>query len=322
MLTAILDFLKKEKAQEYVSGEEISARLKISRQSLWKHIRELKEAGYGIAAVPHLGYRLVSSPDRLFPFEISSRLNTRVIGRRIFYFEEASSTMDLARKLAMEGSCEGTLVLAEAQSSGRGRLGREWFSPKYKGIYLSLILSPKASPGQASLLTLVSAVSICEALKEVADIKAHIKWPNDIISANKKLGGILTELDASSGGVRFVVIGIGLNVNNDKKTLPASATSVREQKNGLPVNRVELLQELLRRLEKNYLLLQKQNGPESIIDKWRSYNMTLGRRVKVVFKGKCLEGEAVDIDIGGGLLVRRDSGLVEKVMAGDVVHCR
>lgn len=318
MQEKILTFLKQ--GQDYISGEEISEHLKISRQALWKHIHQLREAGYDIVAVPHLGYRLVSRPDRLFTLEISYQLGTNFTGKRIYYFDSISSTMDIAEELGIKGAPEGTLILAEAQTKGKGRLGRTWFSPKYKGIYLSLILKPNILPNQAPLITLLSAVSICEAIKEISGLDTQIKWPNDILIHNKKIGGILTQLNAETDTVRFVIIGIGLNVNNDKKTLVAAATSLKEQKKQ-SLDRIKLLQELLRRIEANYLLFQKKGSP-AIVEKWRQYSVTLGKRVKITHHKERLEGEAIDIDIDGGLLIRNDFGLIEKIMAGDVVHCR
>jgi len=319
MQEKILSFLKRR--QDYVSGDQISHRLGITRQALWKHIQELKEAGYDIVAVPHLGYQLKSIPDRLFAFEVSGDLNTKFIGRKIYYFDGLSSTMALAMQLGIKGAPEGTLVLAESQTKGKGRLGRNWFSPKYKGIYLSLLLKPKILPcSSASVLTLLAAVSICEAIKEITGLDARIKWPNDILIGHKKLGGILTELNAEMDEVNFVIIGIGLNVNNDKKTLVSAATSLREQKKE-NISRISLLQEILRKIETNYLLFQVK-GAQSIIDKWRDYSITLGRRVKVYYHKEHIEGEALDIDADGGLLVRKDSGVTAKVMAGDVIHCR
>jgi BirA family biotin operon repressor/biotin-[acetyl-CoA-carboxylase] ligase len=314
----IVDSLRRK--LDYVSGDSIANRLGITRQALWKHIQELKELGYEIVAVPHLGYRLVSTPDRLLPFEVSSNLDTQFIGRKVHYFDVVSSTMDIALQLGMKGASEGTLVLAEAQTKGRGRLGRAWSSPKYRGIYLSLILRPKILPNQASIFTLLSAVSVCEAIKKAVGLDAQIKWPNDIFIHHKKLGGILTELNAEMDEIRFVVIGIGLNVNNDKRTLVAQATSLKEQKKE-SVNRVDLVREILRKLEANYLFFQEK-GARHVIEKWRDYNITLGRRVKVFSHRDHVEGEAFDIDIDGGLLIRKDSGSQEKVMAGDVVHCR
>jgi BirA family biotin operon repressor/biotin-[acetyl-CoA-carboxylase] ligase len=318
MQEKILDSLKK--SPEYISGEELSNHLKISRQALWKHIQELRDTGYDIVAVPHLGYKLISSPDRLYTYEITRGLNTKQIGKKTYYFDTVSSTMDIALQLAMKGSPEGTIAIAEFQTKGRGRLGRSWSSPKYKGIYLSLILRPKILPSQSPVLTLLAAVSACEAIKEAVGLAATIKWPNDILSRNKKLGGILTELDAETDVVRFVVIGIGLNVNNDKKSLVSGATSLREEKGG-SINRVALLQELLRKIEGNYLSFQKK-GPSFITDKWRNYSVTLGKRVKVASGLKHFEGQAIDIDTDGGLLLRKDSGVIEKVTAGDILPCR
>ena len=314
----ILDFLKRK--PDYVSGDQISHRLGITRQALWKHIQILKDAGYDIVAVPHLGYKLISSPDRLVPFEVTRELNTKFIGKKIYYFDTVSSSMDVAWQLGIKGSSEGTVVIAETQTKGRGRLGRNWFSPKYKGIYLSLILRPKILPNQTPLLTLMSAVSICEAIREKTGLTCQIKWPNDILIHHKKLGGILTELNAETDLSHFVVIGIGLNVNNDKKTLLAGVTSLKEQKKE-EVNRLDLLQEILRKIEENYFVFQKKGG-KPIIDKWRDWSISLGRRVRVIFQKEHIEGQAIDIDTDGGLLIRNDSGLTQKVMAGDVVHCR
>jgi BirA family biotin operon repressor/biotin-[acetyl-CoA-carboxylase] ligase len=313
-----LDFLKKKSG--YASGEEISHRLGISRQALWKHIQELRDLGYDIVAVPHLGYRLNSLPNRLFASEINWHLNTKFIGKKIHYFEATSSTMDIAIELGLKGSSEGTVVLAETQTKGRGRLGRHWFSPKYKGIYLSLILRPKILPKSAPILTLLSAVSMWEAIKETCGLDTQIKWPNDILLHNKKIGGILTELNAETDAIRFVVIGIGLNVNNDKKTLAPGATSLKEQIKE-EINRISLVQEIMRKIETNYLLFQKE-GSEPIIEKWRNYNITLGKRVRIICQKEHLEGEAINIDADGGLLIRQDSGLIEKILSGDVIHCR
>ncbi|MDD4940077.1 MAG: biotin--[acetyl-CoA-carboxylase] ligase [Candidatus Omnitrophica bacterium] len=318
MQEKILDLLKK--SPEYVSGEEISSHLKISRQALWKHIHALIDAGYDIAAVPHLGYRLVSSPDRLFPSEVTRRLNTRFVGKKIHYFDTVSSTMDDALRLALSGSPEGTAVIAESQTKGRGRLGRDWYSPKYKGVYFSLILRPLIPPNQAPLLTLMSAVSLCEAIKENTGLACQIKWPNDILLHNKKVGGILTELNGETDVSRFMVIGIGINVNNDKRSMLPQSTSLKEIKKQ-DISRVELLQEIFRRLESNYLAFQKK-GSAYITGEWREWNITLGRRVKVTCHKEHIEGEAVDIDADGGLLVRNDPGLIRKVLAGDVTHCR
>jgi BirA family biotin operon repressor/biotin-[acetyl-CoA-carboxylase] ligase len=318
MKEKILEYLNKK--HDYLSGDQISKHLGISRQGLWKHIQELKDSGYEIVAVPHLGYRLESCPDRLFPFEVARNLHTKFIGKKIHYFDYLASTMDSAMQLGLENVDSGSLVLAEGQIKGRGRLGRDWSSPKYKGIYLSLILKPKILPGACPILTLMSAVSICEAVKEVSGLEAQIKWPNDVLIGHKKVAGILTEMNAEVDKVNFVVIGIGLNVNNDKKSLIPQATSLKQEQ-GQQINRLILLQELLRRLESNYFLLEEK-GPGEIIHKWRAFNLTLGTRVKVDYQHKHIEGQAIDIDADGALLIRKDSGLTQKISSGNVTTCR
>lgn len=319
MQEKVIELLKK--SQGFVSGEEISARLKVSRQALWKHVQDLRDAGYDIAAVPHLGYRLVSLPDRLYPFEITQGLHTRFVGKKAYYFDSIPSTIDVAFSLGLEGTPEGTVVVAETQTKGRGRLGRGWCSPKYKGLYVSVILRPPIPPNATPVLTLLTAVALCEAIQAVCGLdEARIKWPNDILMRNRKLGGILTELNAEMDATHFAVVSFGLNVNTDKKLLPEGATSLREHKKE-EVSRVALLQEILRRIEAGYSRL-KEDGAAAIIEKWRAYNVTLGRRVRVSCEHRHLEGEAVDIDSDGGLVLRLDSGLRQKVMSGDVVHCR
>ncbi|MCX5711626.1 MAG: biotin--[acetyl-CoA-carboxylase] ligase [Candidatus Omnitrophica bacterium] len=318
MQDKVLEYLRRK--TEYVSGEEMSEHLEFSRQALWKHIQALKDAGYDIEAVPHLGYKLRSAPDRLFPAELAYHLHTKFVAKKIYYYESMATTMDAAAELGVKGCPNGTLVVAESQTKGKGRLGREWFSPKHKGIYASLVLRTQLAPNSTPLLTLVSAVGICEAIKEATGLDARIKWPNDILINNKKLGGILTELNAETDQTHFVVVGFGLNINNDRKTLFPGSTSLKEQLKD-EVNRAALLRKILLAIEENYLYLEK-HGPTLLLDKWRSANITLGRRVKVHSHHRTLEGEAIDIDSDGALLLRNDSGLVQKVLSGDVVHCR
>lgn len=316
----ILEFLRRKKG--YVSGEEISSHLKISRQALWQHINELRDCGCVIVAVPHLGYRLEGLPDRLFPFEVEEKLNTKFIGRKIKYLERCSSTMDIAKQLASENPAEGTIVLAESQTKGRGRLGRHWVSPKYKGIYFTLILKPEVSPAQSSIFTFLAAVSVCEAVKIVTGIVSSIKWPNDILINNKKIGGILTEIEAGPGRVNFVFIGIGLNVNNKAQELLRSAISLRVAcATAEKLSRIEILRGILRSTEDNYVIFQKK-GANEILKKWKQLNITLGKRVKISSGKDHVEGLALDIDVDGGLLVRRDSGEIQKFMSGDVAHLR
>lgn len=318
MQQKIIEFLKN--SDGYLSGEEISKALEISRTAIWKHIEELREEGYEIAAVPHLGYKLVSSPDKLFPSEIQFNLGTKILGKKIVYYDAVASTMDIAFNLGVDKAPEGTVVIAEGQTKGRGRLGRSWASPKGKGIYLSIILRPQFAPTETAKLTLLCAVALCEAIKKATGLQPAIKWPNDILIHHKKVAGILTELSAEVDRVKFVVIGVGLNVNAKADSLPAGATSLRSELKK-QVSRVEMAKEILREVEKWYLCLQDKGFPP-IAARWRELSATLNKRVKVVDPSGPIEGEAVDIDKDGGLLIRSDTGVLIKRMAGDVVQVR
>jgi BirA family transcriptional regulator, biotin operon repressor / biotin---[acetyl-CoA-carboxylase] ligase len=315
---SLLEYLRKK--QVYVTAEELCRQVHISRPTVWKHILQLRSLGYDISSVPHLGYQLVSCPDRLYPSEVGAGLRTKIIGRTIQYYDHVASTMDEAMKLAQDKASDGTVVIAEAQTQGRGRLGRSWVSPKFKGLYFSIIVRPDTAVSEIASITLMAAVSVCEAVKRTCGLEARIKWPNDILLEQKKLGGILTEMNAGLDRVNYCVIGIGINVNSEPKTLVDGAVSLAQQA-GSAVNRVELLRELLRQFEHYYLKFKKKEFG-SILDAWRQFSVTLGERVRIdMHKGR-LDGIAVDIDADGGLLVRRDSGIIEKVLAGDVVHCR
>ncbi|MCM8765245.1 MAG: biotin--[acetyl-CoA-carboxylase] ligase [Candidatus Omnitrophica bacterium] len=315
MLEKIINLLRKEKG--YLSGEEISERLGISRAGVWKQIENLRSLGYEIEAFPHRGYRLVSAPDRLLPEEISWELGTEFMGRNIFSFETLDSTMDFAYELGIKKFPEGTIVCSETQKKGRGRLGRNWFSPKYKGLYFSILLRPKILPQEASQLTILSAVAVSTAIKEITALECLIKWPNDILVNGEKVGGILTEMQAEIDAVRFVIIGIGINVNTEKRNLPPQASSLKEEK-GEKVSRIELFKGILQKIEKYYLLFQDK-GFSPILQEWKRHSSILGHQIKIIAHSKTIEGEAIDLDSQGALLVRKDSGFIEKVLVGDVI---
>ncbi|MFH1655708.1 MAG: biotin--[acetyl-CoA-carboxylase] ligase [Candidatus Omnitrophota bacterium] len=307
-------------SDSYISGEDLSRIFDISRAGIWKHIQELRRDGYEIDAVPHLGYRLKNAPDKLLPDEIKFGLDTKIIGKDIYHYEIANSTMDIAFNLALDSSPEGTVVCAESQHKGRGRLGRSWLSPKSKGVYLSIILRPSFIPSETPKLTLLAAVAVAEAIREVSGLTPQIKWPNDLLLNEKKVGGILTELNAEMDRTKFVILGIGINVNTKKSSLPAGAISLKEEKKE-SVSRVELTKAILRNIDMLYSLFQKE-GFSPIIEKWRDLSSTLGKRVKVSSQNKQIEGEALDIDKDGGLLIRKDSGFIEKIYAGDLTRLR
>ena len=315
MKKEIINFLKN--SEGYLSGEDISRELDISRSAIWKYMQELRRDGYEIVAVPHLGYQLKSSPDKLLAHEIQFGLKTKYLGKRIFHHETLGSTMDVAFRLGVEGEKEGILVCAEGQSKGKGRLGRNWSSPKGKGIYASILLRPQVSPLQVSQLTLLSAVAVCEGLRRATDISVTIKWPNDILYEGKKVAGILTELSAEMDRVRFVVVRIGINVNTPHSLLPQGAISLKQIAHKI-FNRVYLLQEILLRLEYWYESYQEQ-GFERIISQWKEYSSMLGKRVRINDQNGVIEGEAIDLDKSGGLIIQAERGKTIKHMSGDVV---
>ncbi len=316
MLSKILYALKSHDG--YISGEEISGSLNISRAGIWKYIQELRGQGYEIIAVPHLGYQLASSPDKLFPEEIKFKLGTKFIGKSVQYFDTLDSTMDEAFRLGMAGAEEGTVICAEGQHKGRGRLGRNWASPKGKGVYVSVLLRPKLQPVMVPQLTLLCAVAVAEAIRSATGVDVAIKWPNDLLVNHKKIVGILTEMSAEIDRVNFVVIGIGINVNTTASQLPSHATSLR-QETQKSLSRVEILQEVLRRIEYWYLRFQEE-GFAPILKEWKEFSATIGRNVRVADAKQVIDGKAIGIADDGGLLIKSHAGVIIKKMAGDVIQ--
>jgi BirA family transcriptional regulator, biotin operon repressor / biotin---[acetyl-CoA-carboxylase] ligase len=312
--------LFREKQGGVVSGEELSGCLGVSRTAVWKHIKTLKSIGYRIAAVPAQGYRLVSSPDILVPAEISAGLTTRRIGRRIICFRETESTNMVAFRLADEGADEGTIVVAEAQHRGKGRMGRRWESPPGVNLYTSLILCPPISPMQAAQLTFLSAVAVARAIAETTSLQPEIKWPNDVLVNGAKVAGLLNEMSAETEKVNFIVLGIGININMRRDQFPDDlrhpATSLALEE-GRDISRLELTRALIAALDDfydTYLV----HGYDPIREEWLSRCTTNGREVRVTFQESAQEGMVMGIDEDGALLVRLHDGRVERVLAGDV----
>lgn len=315
----ILIFLK-QYGDGYVSGEELSDALSISRTAVWKHIEKLREEGYDIMASPHLGYRLVSVPDRLTEFEIKWQLKTEIIGRRIYYYRDTDSTNDVASKLAASGEPEGTIVIAEYQTKGRGRLGRKWISPRGKGAYLSIILRPHILPNEVSRITLLASLSVAKTIRETVNLPALIKWPNDIMINNQKTSGILIEMNGEIDKVNFVIVGIGININTKRELLPEGATSLAEEKKE-EVARLEFVRALLRNFERYYKIFN-QGRISGILKEYKQLSAILDREVEVNYHNRVISGRAIDVDNEGALILRLDSGFHERVLAGDVVMLR
>jgi BirA family transcriptional regulator, biotin operon repressor / biotin---[acetyl-CoA-carboxylase] ligase len=317
----VLAFLA-EAGDEFVSGEAISDKLGLTRAAVWKHVNALREQGYRIDAVPARGYRLAEVPDRLTPLELRPLLNTHDLGRELHWYEEIGSTNDVAKDLAEAGAEDGEVVVAEAQTAGRGRRGREWVSPPRKNLYFSVVLRPDLPPARAPELTMVASIAICDALRQ-AGVEAGIKWPNDVLASGKKIAGILTELAAEPDRVHWVVIGVGVNVNARTEDFPPAlrdqATSILVER-GEPAPRALFAAACLTTLE-TWLDRHAEEGFEAIRQAWRGRNVTLGREVVVRTDEREIAGTAEDIDEHGALLVHDRSG-VHRVIAGDVMLLR
>ena len=311
----ILNIFRKN-PDRYISGEEISQRLKISRAAIWKHIEKLRQKGYDFMATPHLGYRLSFVPDKLFPEEIKFGLNTKIIAKKIFYYDVVDSTNTKCHELAEKKYPQGTIVIAEAQTKGKGRLSRVWASPKYKGIYFSIILKPDILPVHVPKITLLAAVSAVSAIRKLTQLPALIRWPNDILINKGKVCGILTEMDAEADRVNFIILGIGINVTAKHSDLPKGATSLLEE-GAKDISRCQLLRRLLEELESHYVIFKKR-GFKPIIQEWQDLSAILGSRVKIVSHSEKIEGQAAGVDPDGALIIRLDSGFQKKITAGDV----
>lgn len=319
MRNRILELLRAS-GSEAVSGEEISRQLDISRTAVWKHIQTLKNEGYEIDSLPKRGYVLREIPNRLYPQEILAHLQTKWLGHAICYEDLVDSSNNLGKKLANEGCPDGLIVVAEEQGAGKGRLSRGWISPHAKGIWFSIILKPSFLPEEASKCTLMAAVAVVKAVNKIKGVKAAIKWPNDILLNGKKLVGILTEMNAEFGHINHIVIGIGINTNATPDDYPEEvkhlAVSIADAATE-PFTRVELLCDILKNMEELYEIACK-DGFVPVFEEWRKYSCTLGQEVKVIAPDVTYFGTAVDIDEQGLLVVRKNDGTMDKVVAGDV----
>ena len=314
----ILNILKSD-LSGYTSGEWLCEKLGVSRSAIWKHIETLRALGYEIEAVPHQGYRLAVCPDKLIPEELKWALKTTTIGRKILSYDVVSSTNDIAFDLAKKGLEEGTVIVADGQTHGKGRLGRHWNSPKGKGIYLSMILRPALPPQGISRLTLLASLSVARAVKSLTDLEPQVRWPNDILVKGKKLSGILTEMSAEQDRLNFVIVGIGMNINGSQELLPPEATSIRLE-TGQKQSRVKFAQRLFEEFETIYRDF-KEGKTSRWMEECRKLSSILGSRVRIDAPNP-KEGYALDLDEEGALVLRLDNGFTERLLAGDVVKVR
>jgi BirA family biotin operon repressor/biotin-[acetyl-CoA-carboxylase] ligase len=317
--TKILSALRER--PDGVSGADLAEQLHISRTAIWAHIEELRRLGYDIEAGPHLGYRLVSVPDVLHADDLLARLyKTKIIGRDIRVFEQTTSTNDVVEKLARDGVKEGVVVFAESQTKGRGRLGRKWISPAYKGLWFSILLRPDLQPQETTQLTVVAATALCRAIQSETGLNPEIKWPNDILVGGKKVAGVLTELSAELDRVKHVILGIGVDVNLGAGEFPAEmrkqATSLKIEA-GRAISRAELAMAILQELDNDYGRICAGRFAE-VADEWEAQCKTIGRNVTIQTGSRRIEGRAESLGGSGELLLRTELGHLERISGGDV----
>ena len=306
MKRQILQFL--QDADDVLSGEQMSDLLGVSRVSVWKHIRGLQAAGYPIASTPK-GYRLTDRPDLLHPWEFPGREN------RLHCHAETASTMALARALAREGCPPFTVVTADRQSQGRGRLGRVWHSPP-GGLYFTIVLRPELPPQLSSLTTFAAGLTWVRLLQEDYGIRVGLKWPNDLLARGRKLSGMLSEMEARGDLLTFVNIGIGINVNNDPTAEEPQAIAL-SQMNGGPLSRRDLLENFLDRFERR---MRDPRGLDTVIAEWKPHAVTLNQAVKIVTGRETVEGLARDVDDTGALILELADGSRKRILHGDCFH--
>lgn len=303
-----------------VSGQQLADEFGISRTAVWKHIKELEELGYEIASVKKKGYSLISQPDTLEPSGLQPLLKTRMIGRNMVYRQSCASTQIIAHQLAQEGTPEGTVAITEEQTAGRGRMARVWDSAYGKGIWMSVILRPDVVPQKAPQFTLVAAVAMVRAIEEVTGLKPEIKWPNDILIKGKKCTGILTELQSDADGIQALIIGIGLNVNQEQtdfdKAIQDIATSLKIE-SGKHVSRQEMVRSILFYLEQ-YTDLYIEQGFGILKVLWESYSSTIGSKVRARLPKETLEGIAEGITDDGVLQLRTADGKLHAIYSADI----
>lgn len=312
ILEVILDNEK-----EFISGEELSKKLGISRTAIWKHIRILRSQGYNIESVNKKGYRLVDEPtDLLNPQNIYRNLKTKFIGKNVLHFETIDSTNDYAKKIGNELR-DGSVIISEEQTKGKGRLGRVWESKAGEGIWMSIILKPNIIPNKAPFITLIAGASIVKALN-ILGVDAKIKWPNDITINNKKLSGILTELSAEIERVNYIVVGIGMNVKDTdfEEELKDKATSL--YKENYNVSRIDIVKEILCQFEKLYLDYIEKDDKKEVLDICRQYSAIINKEIYVIKNDQKELVDCIGINEEGNLIIKNKDGNLEEIMSGEV----
>lgn len=322
-LIKVLQFLKAHHS-EYLSGEDLSEVLKISRVAVWKHIKKIKALGYEIESKQNLGYKLTKITDLMLPWEITDGLKTKNIGRKIYYFDTIDSTQSFASTIANNKAEGGTIIISETQDSGKGRLGRSWVSPR-GGIWLSVILHPRFDVAKITLIPLVAAIALSLAIQKTLDVKTELKWPNDVTLRGKKIAGMIIDASIESSSIESLILGVGINfrVNpveiekkiRKKENFYGVATLVNQNNKTKPT---KLVQAFLEEFEKTLNLLSG-GKINKIIKDWTTKSSTIGKTITVSTSNGKITGKAIKLDTDGGLIIMQKSKPV-KIMAGDISY--
>jgi BirA family biotin operon repressor/biotin-[acetyl-CoA-carboxylase] ligase len=322
-LVKVLTFLKSHNT-EYLSGQDLSDVLRISRVAVWKHIKKIRELGYKIESKQKLGYRLESSTDMLLPWEITSGLKTKIFGKQVYYFDSIDSTQNQAMKMTLDEANNGTVIIAEKQTSGKGRLGRKWISPK-GGIWLSIILHPKFDISVITLFPIASALALSNAIEKTLNIKSELKWPNDVTIKGKKVAGMLVDASLESNKIENLVLGVGINFNVDVKQIEKilkntqnfyGVASLSEQNK--TIKPILLVQSFLIELEQVYNLLNT-GDTKKIIRDWTKKSSTIGQNIELNTDDGKIKGKAIKIDDDGALVILENKKN-RRITSGDITY--
>ncbi len=303
----------------YVSGQDLCRELGISRTAVWKNIRQLEEDGYEIEASAGKGYRITGFPDTIAEEEVASILQTERVGKKIRYFSRIDSTNQYAKRIAEEGAEDGTLIIADEQTAGKGRSGRRWVTPPGEAIAFTLLLRPPLSPDRISMVTLVMGMAAAKAVRSLYDLPAGIKWPNDVVTGGRKLCGILTEMSAEVEKVHYIVIGVGINANicEFPEEIRQIATSLKLE-TGQDVNRAQVIARTMEYFERYYTVFEKDGDLSGLMEEYNALLLNRGRGVRVLDPAGAYTGTARGINSRGELIVERDDGAESMVYAGEV----
>ncbi len=320
-LLKVLTLLKSHKS-EFLSGQDLSDVLKISRVAVWKHIKKIRSEGYTIKSKQNLGYKLIDNTERLLPWEITENLNTKFIGKRIYYFDSINSTQNFAVEIAPNRKENGTVVISKKQTEGMGRLKRKWKSP-VGGIWLSVIVHPKFSTSQITLVPIATSLALHKAVEKVLGIKPMLKWPNDLTLKKKKVAGILLDTSIQSNKIEFLVLGVGINFKIKprnlekllKKTPNFYGVSTLVEKNEKPL---PLVKQFLYELENIFQMINTGSN-KKIVREWTKRSSTIGKNVSVITDNGRINGKALKIDNDGGLIIKKGKK-IQKLFVGDVIH--